>query len=77
MRKKRVYIRLLGKAVEAMEEAIAAFNGVKRPYKVELSLMLMTNAWELLAKSVLVKKSRALLRTVTETQYQRKCLSTG
>ncbi len=60
MRKKRVYIRLLGKAVEAMEEAIAAFNGVKRPYKVELSLILMTNAWELLAKAVLVKKRQSI-----------------
>lgn len=61
MRKKREYLRLLEKSIQAMEESVAAFNGVKRPYKVELSLILMTNAWELLAKAVLVKHHKRIV----------------
>jgi hypothetical protein len=43
-----------------MEESVAAFNGVRRPYRVEESLILMTNAWELLAKAVLVKNHQSI-----------------
>jgi hypothetical protein len=60
MKKKRTYIRLLERAIYAIEEAIAAFNGVRRPYKVEVAMILMTNAWELLAKAVLVKKKQII-----------------
>lgn len=52
---KREYLRLLESAMWAAEEAVDAFNRVGRPYKAETCLMLTTTAWELLAKSVLVK----------------------
>jgi len=61
MRKKREYLRLLEKSLPAIEESIAAFNSVGRPYKVETCLILMTNAWELLAKAVLVKNKQSIL----------------
>ena len=60
MKKKREYLRLLEKSILAMEESVSAFNGVRRPYRVEESLILMTNAWELLAKAVLVKKHHSI-----------------
>ena len=56
MRKKREYLRFLSKAIPAMESAIDNFNRVKHPHRNESTLLLITNAWELLAKSVLVKK---------------------
>jgi hypothetical protein len=62
MRKKREYLRLLEKSIQAIEESVAAFNGVRRPYKVEESLILMTNAWELLAKAVLVRNHQSIIR---------------
>lgn len=68
MKKKRAYIRLLEKSIYALEEAIASFNGVRRPYKVETALILMTNAWELLGKAVLVKKKQIITQeNVTDT----------
>jgi hypothetical protein len=56
MRKKREYLRFLDKAIPAMESAIDSFNRVKHPYRNESTLLLISNAWELLAKSVLVKR---------------------
>lgn len=56
MRKKREYLRILDKAIPAMESAIDSFNRVKHPYRNESTLLLISNAWELLAKSVLVKR---------------------
>lgn len=56
MRKKREYLRILDKAIPAMESAVDSFNRVKHPYRNEATLLLISNAWELLAKSVLVKK---------------------
>ncbi len=56
MRKKREYLRFLDKSIAAIESAIDSFNQVRRPYRNESTLLLMSNAWELLAKSVLVKK---------------------
>lgn len=56
MRKKREYLRILDKAIPAMESAIDSFNRVRHPYRNESTLLLISNAWELLAKSVLVKR---------------------
>lgn len=60
MKQKREYLQLLTKAIQAVEGAIDAFNRVHNPYKVETSLLLMTNAWELLAKAVLLRKHQAI-----------------
>lgn len=43
-----------------MQESVSAFNGVGRPYKIEASLILITNAWELLAKAVLVRNHQSI-----------------
>lgn len=56
MRKKRTYLRFLDKSIEAIESSIDNFNHVRNPYRNESTLLLLTNAWELLAKSVLIKK---------------------
>lgn len=56
MRQRREYLRYLDKAIPAMDSAIDAFNRVNHPYRNEATLLLMSNAWELLAKSVLVKR---------------------
>jgi len=56
MRKRREYLQILEKAIAAIESAIDAFNRVKYPYRNETTLLLMSNAWELLAKAMLVKK---------------------
>jgi hypothetical protein len=60
MRKRREYLRFLDKSVFAIEEAVDAFNRVGRPYKVETCLILSANAWELLAKAVLVKNHKSI-----------------
>jgi hypothetical protein len=62
MKKTREYLQLMEKAIYAVEEAVDAFNRVGRPYKVETCLLLMTNAWELLAKAVLVKRRQSILK---------------
>jgi len=56
MRKKRRYLCFLDRAIPAMESAIDNFNRVKNPYRNEATLLLISNAWELLSKSVLIKK---------------------
>jgi hypothetical protein len=56
MRKTREYLRILDKAIPAMESAIDCFNRVRHPYRNEATLLLMSNSWELLAKAVLVRR---------------------
>ena len=56
MRKKREYLRYLDRSIYAIESAIDNFNKVRNPYRNETTLMLLTNAWELLSKSILIKK---------------------
>jgi hypothetical protein len=61
MKLKREYLRLLEKAIYALEGAIDTFNSVHQPYRNETSLILMTNAWELLAKAVLVRHHKPIV----------------
>jgi hypothetical protein len=49
-RTRREYLQLLDAAKMAAEAAIDSFNAVRRPYRTEATLLLFTNAWELLAK---------------------------
>jgi Domain of unknown function (DUF3644) len=46
---------LLDASKAAAETAIDAFNRVRHPYRKKTALMLLTNAWELLAKAILVQ----------------------
>ena len=60
MKLKREYLRLLEKAIHALEGAIDSFNSVYQPYRNETSLILMTNGWELLSKAVLVRLHKSI-----------------
>lgn len=53
-RRRREYLILLENAKAAAETAIDSYNRVKHPYRNETTLILLTNAWELLAKAILV-----------------------
>ena len=64
-RRRREYLRLLdsSKASKAAaESAIDAFNRVRHDYRDEATLILLTNAWELLAKAILVQKKESIRR---------------
>lgn len=61
-RGRREYLRLLDAAKAAVELAVDCFNRVHNPYRDESTLILMTNAWELLAKAVLVKQHKPIVR---------------
>lgn len=54
-RRRREYLILLDNAKAAAETAIDQFNKVRHPYRNETTLILLANAWELLAKAVLVQ----------------------
>jgi len=57
-RQPRQYIQLSDASVKAIVCAINSFNSVYGDYKVENTLILVSNAWELLAKSILVKRKK-------------------
>lgn len=61
-RARREYLQLLDSAKLAAEAAIDAFNSVRRPYRTETTLLLFTNAWELLAKAVLLQLKQSIFR---------------
>lgn len=61
-RRRREYLQLLDAAKAAIEVAVDAFNRVRNPYRGESALILLANAWELLAKAVLVQKHRSIKR---------------
>lgn len=67
MKKTRQYLTYLNKAILAIEAAIDNFNRVNNPYRNEATLLLISNAWELLAKAVLVKKHISIKKDVQNT----------
>ena len=62
MARQREYLALLKSAKCAAESAIDSFNRVRHPYRDECTVILLTNAWELLAKAVLVKRKQSIRR---------------
>lgn len=52
----------LDAAKKAMETGIDLFNGVWAPYRNEATLLLIANAWELLAKAVLLREGESIVR---------------
>ena len=54
----RKYSRLSEKSVDASLAAIDYFNRVSGIYCKETTLILLSNAWELLAKAVLLKNKK-------------------
>lgn len=61
-RRRREYLQLLDAAKAAAELAVDSFNRVRNPYRNESTLILMANAWELLAKAVLVQAKTSIQR---------------
>lgn len=59
-RRRREYLVLLDKAKEAAECAIDNFNRTKSPFRSEATLILLSTAWELLAKAVLVQMKESI-----------------
>lgn len=60
--RRREYLQLLDAAKSAVELAVDCFNRVRNPYRNESTLILLTNAWELLAKAVLVQRHQSIRR---------------
>ena len=59
---RREYLQLLDASKSAVELAVDCFNRVHNPYRNESTLILLTNAWELLAKAVLVQRHQSIRR---------------
>lgn len=59
-RRRREYLILLDNAKAAAETAVDSYNRVKHPYRNETTLILLTNAWELLAKAILVQARQSI-----------------
>lgn len=59
-KRRREYLILLDSAKAAAETAIDAYNRVKHPYRNETTLILLANAWELLAKAILVQAHQSI-----------------
>ncbi|MBQ6533676.1 MAG: hypothetical protein IJI37_00755, partial [Opitutales bacterium] len=64
---KRTYIAYLKKAEAAVITAVDCFNRVYGEYKTENILILLANAWELLSKSILIKRKESIQRNSRET----------
>lgn len=64
---KRTYITYLKKAEAAVITAVDCFNRVYGEYKTENTLILLANAWELLSKSILIKRKENIQRNSKET----------
>lgn len=61
-RARREYLQLLDASKAAAECAIDAFNSVRHPYRFQTTLLLLANAWELLAKAVLVCRKKSIAK---------------
>ncbi len=59
-RRRREYLILLDSAKAAIETAVDSYNRVKHPYRNETAVILLTNAWELLAKAILVQAHQSI-----------------
>jgi hypothetical protein len=55
MKKKRLYLLYLEKSIEALRSSIDRINSVHDKYSIEVALILMANAWELLSKAYLLR----------------------
>ncbi len=62
MKQKRQYLQYCEKSISAIKSAISSFNSVYGDYKIEMTLILLTNAWELLGKAILIRAKVTLPR---------------
>ena len=56
----RTYNKYNQKAIAAINTAINSFNQVYGAYNTEATLLLLANAWELLAKAILIKNKQSI-----------------
>lgn len=61
-KRRREHLLFLEGAMAAAERSVDAFNGVWAPYRHETTLLLLANAWELLAKAALLAKKEAIAK---------------
>lgn len=61
-RSRREYLQLLDASKVALESAVDAYNRVWHSYRDQTTLLLLANAWELLAKAVLVQKKESIVK---------------
>lgn len=62
-KKRRDHLLYLDAAMSASERAIDSFNSVWATYRNQTTLLLMANAWELLAKAVLLSKKESIAKS--------------
>ncbi len=62
MRQKRLYLQYCEKSLNALRSAVSSFNSVYDQYKVETTLILLTNAWELMGKAILIRAKESIIR---------------
>lgn len=55
MKQKRLYLQYCEKSLSSIKSAIESFNSVYDKHKIETTLILLTSAWELLCKGILVR----------------------
>ncbi len=67
----RSYGKLLTKSIDAIHSAIERANAINDPYYKESSIILLSNAWELLAKGLLIKHGGASLIYETGSRKER------
>lgn len=65
-RQRREYLRFLDKSKEAAECAIDNFNRVKGLFRTEATLILISVAWELLAKAILIQTKKTIKKSNSE-----------
>lgn len=59
-RQRREYLQLLDASKKAAVMSVDCFNRVHNPYRNESTLIFMANAWELLAKALLLSKKQSI-----------------
>src|SRR5438105_3849879 len=58
---KRKYLVYVEKSINALLASIDRINSVHDAYKVEESFILLTNAWELFAKGILIREKENII----------------
>ena len=58
----REYTKLAKTSIQIMLAAVDNFNRVFSNYKTQTTFILLTNAWELISKAILLKKRKNIYR---------------
>ncbi len=66
-KKRRLYLQYLSKSADALEAGIGCYNLINNKHRNESTLILLCNAWELLAKAVLIKHKSPINGSAPDT----------